>query len=484
MYTKLQIFLNKYEGLSLPVKASIWYTICSIIQRGISFITMPIFTRMLTQQEYGTFTIYQSWFSMISIFATLEMSSGVYNNVLTKNETNKDRVTSSVLGLMTCLTICVSVIILINLNFWSRILGLSQFLIIIMLVEISFQPAYMLWMAYQRYDYKYRNVMSVVILNAILIPIVGVVFVLLSNQKAEARILSYVLIEVGTGLLCYLAIMKKGKKPIDFSCWKYCLIIGLPFLPHFLSTTILAQADRIMISKMIGNGKAAIYSVAYTVSSLMLIVVNAMNHSFIPYTYKSLKEKQVQKISKQANKLLLGVGVFCVVAIALGPEIISIIGGKEYMEAKWVIPPVATSVFFLFLYQMYCNIEMYYEKTKSVLICAVVTAFLNVILNYLFIPLYGFIAAAYTTLICYIAFSVLHYLFYRTIIKCRGISVYDDKRIFLISLFMVSAMGIMICLYHFNYIRIGLVILSFVMIIFNRKRCFKLLVSIISKRVT
>ena len=76
-YNKLNVaiekILGKYKELSLPVKASMWYTICSIVQRGISLLTIPIFTRLLTQEEYGTFTIYQSWFSVISIFATLEI---------------------------------------------------------------------------------------------------------------------------------------------------------------------------------------------------------------------------------------------------------------------------------------------------------------------------------------------------------------------------------------------------------------------------
>lgn len=475
--------LSKYKELSLPVKASMWYTICSILQRGISLLTIPIFTRLLTQEQYGTFTVYQSWFCIISIFATLEMSSGVYNNVLTKNDTDKSKATSSVLGLMTCLTMCISFVILLNLDLCSKILGLSKFLIIIMIIEIIFQPAYMLWMAYQRYDYKYKNVLIVVILNAILIPLIGIVFVLLSTQKSEARILSYVLIEAGTGLLCYFYIMKKGKKPIDFSCWKYCLIIGLPLLPHFLSTTILAQADRIMISKMIGNSEAAIYSIAYTVSSLMLIVVNAIIHSFTPYIYKYLKSNQGQEISTNVNRLILGVGIFCMATMLLGPEIIAIVGGNEYMGAKWVIPPVATSVFFLFLYQMYCNIEIYYESTKSILICAVFTSGLNVILNYLFIPKFGFIAAAYTTLICYITFSLLHFIFYKIVItKYKCIGIYDDNSIFIISLFMLIGMIIMIFLYNFNYIRISLLCISCMIIMFNWRKCFKLAISLIDKK--
>ena len=56
---------QKYQSLSQPVKASLWFTVCNAVQKGISLVSTPIFTRMLTPEQYGVYTVYQSWYAII-----------------------------------------------------------------------------------------------------------------------------------------------------------------------------------------------------------------------------------------------------------------------------------------------------------------------------------------------------------------------------------------------------------------------------------
>ena len=44
---------SKYRSLSVQAKAALWFTICSFLQKGISFITVPIFTRLMSTEEYA-----------------------------------------------------------------------------------------------------------------------------------------------------------------------------------------------------------------------------------------------------------------------------------------------------------------------------------------------------------------------------------------------------------------------------------------------
>jgi len=57
------------------LKATIWYTISNFMLKGVSIITTPIFTRVLTKAEYGSYTNLVSWYSLISIIATLSLVS-------------------------------------------------------------------------------------------------------------------------------------------------------------------------------------------------------------------------------------------------------------------------------------------------------------------------------------------------------------------------------------------------------------------------
>ena len=80
MRDRVGAFLQKYKLMSAPAKAGLWFTICGFIQKGISFVTVPIFTRLLTTAQYGTVSVYNSWLSLVSIFCTLNLFYGGFNN--------------------------------------------------------------------------------------------------------------------------------------------------------------------------------------------------------------------------------------------------------------------------------------------------------------------------------------------------------------------------------------------------------------------
>ena len=127
----------------------------------------------------------------------------------------------------------------------------------------------------------------------------------------------------------------------------------------------------------------------------------------------------------------------------LSPEIIALIGTSEYQVAVYVIPVVTLSVFYTFCYDLFASIEFYYGSTKFVMVASCIGALLNLILNAIFIPIYGFMAAAYTTLICYLILMLMHYLFAMKVLKEQTITekVYSYSQIF-IFIAVASAAGL------------------------------------------
>lgn len=116
------------------------------------------------------------------------------------------------------------------------------------------------------------------------------------------------------------------------------------------------------------------------------------------------------------------------------------------MEAKYVMPPVAASCVLQFIYCMYVNVEQYEKKTGRMALASVIAVIINYVLNTICIPLYGYIAAAYTTYASYFVLMVLHIL----IVKNIGMShVYNNKKIIFIA-------GISICLALIANIIVGL----------------------------
>lgn len=130
---------------------------------------------MLTPEQYGTYTVYQSWYQIISIFATLNLFYGVFNNGMTKFPNDKRTFTSSMQGLSTTLTVALFCIYLIRPSFWNELLELSSLYVFAMFAELLFAPAFNFWAAYERYDYKYRKLVVVTIIMAIGSPLLGII---------------------------------------------------------------------------------------------------------------------------------------------------------------------------------------------------------------------------------------------------------------------------------------------------------------------
>ncbi|MFR7761042.1 MAG: lipopolysaccharide biosynthesis protein, partial [Peptoniphilus grossensis] len=226
---------QKLENMSAPVKAALFFTICNVLQKGISLISAPIFTRLLTTEQYGLFTIYNSWYGIISIFATFNLSYGIFIKGLVKYEDDSKRFASSLLGLSTTITFACFLVYLIGMNFWNSVFELPSFLILAMFLELLFVPAFGFWSNIQRNEYKYKALVLVTLEMSLANPLLGIVTVLSTIYKAEARILSMVFVQVIFGLFFYILIMYKGRRFYDKKYWKYAFLFNAPLIPHYLS---------------------------------------------------------------------------------------------------------------------------------------------------------------------------------------------------------------------------------------------------------
>ena len=438
---------KKYASMSIAVKAALWFTVCNMVQRGINFLTMPIFTRIMPTADYGTYTVYNSWYTIIVIFGTLNLSAFVFSKGMVKYSEDRDGFELSLQSLNLTITAGILGVYLILQTFINEFTGLSTVIMLLMFLQIAVEPSIQYWTARNRFEYKYKHVVGATIGIALSNLILGVILVLLLPDPALARILSIVIVAVLFGSVFIISITKNANKGFSTKYWKYALAFNLPLIPHFLSASILNQSDRIMISQIIGKPEAAIYSVAYAIGMFPMLLSTAVQQSFLPWLYPKMKKDDDSKISEVTTATLILMGIVVIGIIAFGPEIIIFAAPKDYYSARWIIPPVCGSVFFVFLHNMFANVEYYYEETKKIAAASVGVALLNIILNYIFINMYGFIAAGYTTLFCYIAYTIAHY--YVMIHICRKnkceLRLFDIKKIVIISLvLLVAVFGITI----------------------------------------
>lgn len=476
--------LQKYKKLSPKIRASLWFTICIFFQKGISVISTPVFTRLLSTTEYGNYNVFNSWLEIITIFVSLKLSAGVYLQGMVKFGDEKNVFSSSLQGLTFMLTILWTIIYVLFYNFWNSIFQLTTVQMMAMLVMIWASAVFNFWATEQRVEYKYHALVVITVIASIAKPVVGIIFVINAEDKVTARILGLALVEMICYSFLFIIQMKKGGKFYSRQFWKYALMFNLPLVPHYLSTTVLNSADRIMIRNMVGADKAGIYSLSYQLSQVMTLFSTALVQSIQPWLYGKIREKKVNEIKKAIYPAFIIMVAISVLVILCAPEILVVFAPSSYQEAVWVIPPVVISVYFIFAYTMFASFEFYFEKSKYIAVATVTGAVLNIILNYIFIKLFGYIAAGYTTLICYMLFALFHYAFMRKICRdnLQNSYPFDTKIVISISGILIGIGALSLSIYSNFYLRYSLIILLLIIIIIYRKAVVPFVLDILKEK--
>lgn len=447
--------------MAIQAKASIWYAICNFFQKGISFIVVWIYVRLLTTAEYGEWSVFQSWVGILIIFASLNLYAGVYTKTLVDMPDGKerDRYTASMQGLGTLVSLAFLAFYALTHNWCNRLLNLDTPFMLLLFLYFIVYPAFCFWCARQRVELRYRPMVVVTVLISILTPAASILLLQYTDLRAKALILGFLSTQCSLGLIFYIYHFWKGKCFFVPAYWSYAAKFNIPLIPHYVSLIILGQSDRIMIKYICGESDAGIYSFAYQMASAISVLISAINGSRVPWTYEQLRDRVTDRLKTITNALVLMMAGITLMVCLISPEIIRILGTADYAAAVYVIPVVTLGVYFTFVYDLYASLEFYFGATKYVMYASVTGAVLNIILNAIFIPLFGFIAAAYTTLVCYVIFMLMHYLFSRKVLKEQGITerIYDNRTIFLLS-FIISVICLASMLtFHYPVIRICLI---------------------------
>lgn len=476
--------MSKKRKISAGVKSSVVYTLSSLFSKGLAIITVPIFTRLMSTGEIGVVNLFNSWYSMISVVATLALTSGGFQLSLKEFKNERDQYVSSVLTLTSLVAVLLAVIYGVRPQFWNNITGLSTGLMLLMLLELFLSPAQQFWLLRQRYEYKYKIVAIVTFSSALLAAVVSVWAVIHGSNNGvsnlgEVRLYANYAVLLSVSLVLWVLTYAKGKTLYNKQYWKFSLALSIPLIGNSIATQILSVSDRTMISKMVGNSEVGIYSTLYTVSSLSLIIWQAINSSFIPYLYDNLeKPEKRNEIKSLATKLLAAFSVVAFVLTMMAPEIVRILATKEYYEAIYIMPPIAAGVFLTSVSNMYSNVLIYHKKTNYIMISSSIAAIVNLILNYFGIRMFGYLAAAYTTLIAYIILGMMQAMIservHRKAVGDKRDSVYDTKTILILSIITIVCCVLCLVLYSRTVLRYSIMFIICTGMYIKRKEIFKI----------
>lgn len=472
-----------YNSLNLQVKVILWFTVSEFIYKAISLLTTPIFTRILTTEEYGIFSVYIAWSSIFCVIATLNLHMGVAYNALVKFPKEKEKVISVFQSFALIVALLFAVLGIVFRDRLAVIVGLPEILIIVMFLGFIFIEPYQLWAIYKRYEYDYKKPVLVAVIISVLTPVISIASIMLiQGDKGIIRTVSYAVVNtILPGIIFYIINWNKSKAFYHKNLWKYAITFNGPLLIHYLAVILLNQTDRIMINWFYGSREAGIYSIASSAASIVLIFATAVNAAFVPWQYQCLKSKKYKSLSEAGYLVLAMIALMLFAFILFAPEIIEIFAGQDYMGAVGLIPLLGASVFFNYMYQLFSRVELYYEKKSYTVIATILATLTNIILDLILLPKMGFLAAGIATLIAHMVFCVTHYIFYRKICKdyMNSANIYDYRIILPISLFVLCLSFFLTFLYEFLLIRLFIVFLCLLLIFIFRKKLYAMVHSLL-----
>lgn len=397
---------SKAEKGNKSLKASAFYLVGNLFNKALAFFTIPIFTRLLTTSEYGISQTYLSWVSILTLIVGMSLGNSIRTAYIDFGD-DIEGYMSSIYGLSLLSFVGSSALIITGMLIWSDI---DIVLVICCLMQSYFQfvSTAMTTKYMMKVDYIKKTLLLALPNLTIQVAAIITILNMHGDNKYMGYIIPYAAVYTIVGIYFVIASFISGKKVFNKLYWKYALTYSLPLIFHGLSLVLLSSSDRIMITNLYNSSETGVYSLIYNLSMVAMAVTASLEAVWVPWFTRKLMTNEKDIINKNITKYLEIALVVMLCLMFVAPEIVKIMATKEYYSGIYMIPPLVFASFEMYMYTVYVNVEYYYKSTKYIAFNTIVAAVTNIVLNFIFVPMFGGMAACFTTVASYMVSFIMH----------------------------------------------------------------------------
>ncbi|MEG1012143.1 MAG: oligosaccharide flippase family protein [Ruthenibacterium sp.] len=388
------------------------YNILStVVLNALSFLSSPIFSRMLGTQQYGIITIYSTWASFFLLLIGLQTTGTIGTAWANLPKEKHSAYASSVMALSGLSFFAMLALVFVLRGPLSAASELGSGILLLMTVHgfgtfcVNFLNA--------KLTFDFSAGKNFILALAMSVSTIGLSFLCMwfmpSDKLYLGRILGMALPYCVMGLCIPLALWRAGRTLFQKEYWLFCLPLCIPLIFHGIAGIIQSQSDRIMLQKMMDNSVVGIYGLAYAFANVLETVRYAFNNSWVPFYYDYTGRGEIEKMLCHARNYLFLLTGLIMGFILLTPEVFHLYAGRAFWEGTRYIPVFAAGSFMMLLYTFPVNYEFYRRKTRHIAFASIMAALANIGMNLWLIPLYGAMGAAVATLASYVLLFVFHH---------------------------------------------------------------------------
>lgn len=403
------------------VRAAMIYGLGDFLPKAIGFFLIPVYTRYLDPEDYGVLSIAQSLGGILSILFVLGLNGAVgrfYWDYKDDREGLRDYLGSvtiflyavslamTLLALFGARPLCEAVIRDPTGTFFPRI-----YTIVVVSAFLNMAGTIPLVLFRMREEAGRYTVFRLVRFGITTLLIL--LFVVGYRMGALGSLL-------GQGIGAFLffvaySLLMLGEIRFTFR-WRHVsasLRYGIPLIPYALMGWIVSFSDRLILQLFVDYREVGLYALGYNLGRILGIIINALNTAWVPFVFKLLSAgdgESRRKVERLSTMLVLFIAVLCAGAIALCQGALQVMATEKYFAAAKVIPVIVGAFLFRGFYIVFVNPIFFAKKTKYLPLITLVSAGTNIVLNFLLIPHFGMIGAAYATLMASMSRIPLTYL--------------------------------------------------------------------------
>ena len=385
---------NKYL-----LKNTVIFSIGNFGTKIISFFLVPLYTNILTTREYGTVDLIYTIGMVLVPLLTLNIGESIMRFALDK-DADCDKIMSTGITILIFGAI-IGLLILPIANLFESVSNYSIYIYLYTLT-LAFSQIFLCYLRGKEFLLKYSigN-----IIQSLTIAIFNIIFLIGMKKGIEGYLMAYILANVCTGLYGFWAgkvnlVIKKYSIDIELS--KNMIKYSVVLIPNSFMWWIMNSSDRMMVSAMISVTANGVYAVAYKIPTLLSTITTIFNQA---WSYSAIREDESEDKEEYNNRVYENL-VTIVIVVATGllmimKPFLSVYVGKEYYAAWHYVPYLIVGFVFMTLGSFIATSYTVHKDSMGFLISGTVGAIINLILNFILIPMMGVSGAAFATCISY-----------------------------------------------------------------------------------
>lgn len=402
--------------MALPkvLSNSVIYTGVTILQRCVSFFLLPIYTTFLTPADYGITGVVTSVSSLLAIFTTLGLdTAGRRYYYKYKGDTEYSK---RLFGTISCIIIINSIVfggIFLLAHKWivDPLLGGIPYYpyVLLGLLNVMVTPLYLLFQGYLQtiqdgIKYGINSFLNFLFQ-------VGLTILLVAYYKMGALGVLWAQLVTSVVFFVYVffAFFRHQYIGIDKSIAKDSYQYSLPLLPHTLANWSNGTIDRLLVNGIRSEEDAGLYNLGRQYSSVVNTLSIAVNNAYVPWFFDKANdvEKNLPLIRKMSEMITWAVCFICMAMSLVAQEVLELMISNPAYDGVWrVIPLLICGTIFNSIYFFYVNV-LFLKNTGVIFTITISTIAINVGLNLLWIPVYGYMGCGLAFMVTFFVKSVL-----------------------------------------------------------------------------